>query len=139
MAASPDGDTENAFLREDSGSLVYFDGTSNRRRAASIACKDHLEISSDGAICARWPYADIRKADSPSGTLRVSCLSAPARLEIRDSALAAGLASRCGELDKDLVDGAASLKLSAGRWLRPLQLQPWFSSAFPLRPIGLRR
>ena len=113
MAASHDGDTENALSREDSGSVVYFDGTSNRRRAASIACKDQLEISSDGAICARWPYADIRKADSPSGTLRVSCLSAPAlaRLEIRDSALAAGLASRCGELDKDLVDGRGVAKI----------------------------
>ncbi len=113
MPASPDGDTGNGFSREDSGSVVYFDGTSSRRRVVSLTCKDQLEISSDSAICARWPYADIRKADSPSGTLRVSCLSAPAlaRLEIRDTALAADLASRCGELEKDLVDGRGVMKI----------------------------
>jgi Zn-dependent protease with chaperone function len=88
-------------------SSVYFDGQSSRRRPVTIALKDRLEIIGDGTICAQWPYADVRKVDSPSGILRLSCLSAPAlaRLEIRDTALAADLASRCGELEKDRVDG----------------------------------
>jgi Zn-dependent protease with chaperone function len=95
------------------GSAVYFDGSSNRRRAVTLAFNDQLEISEDGAGCARWPYADIRKADSPSGIMRLSCASAPnlARLEIRDAALAAELASRCGDLDKLLVDGRGIAKI----------------------------
>jgi Zn-dependent protease with chaperone function len=82
-------------------SVVYFDGMSNRRRVATLAFGDALEISADETLSARWAYADIRRADSPSGTLRVTCLSAPAlaRLEIRDTALAAELASRCAKLD----------------------------------------
>src|SRR5439155_9155758 len=45
--------------------------------------------------------ADIRRADSAPGTLRLSCQSAPAlaRLEIRDAALAAELTSRATNLD----------------------------------------
>ncbi len=79
----------------------------------SLAFEDRLEISEDGAVCARWPYPDLRKADSPLGTLRLSCLSAPAlaRLEIRDAALAADLASRCAQLDKDHVDGRGVAKI----------------------------
>jgi Zn-dependent protease with chaperone function len=98
---------------EHGGSAIYFDGSSNRRRVVSITFKDRLEINEDGAVCARWTYADIRKADSPVGTLRVSCQSALplARLEIRDAALAAVLVSRCGELDKLLVDSRGLAKI----------------------------
>jgi Zn-dependent protease with chaperone function len=80
---------------------IYFDGSSNRRRVATLVFDDALEISADEMPSARWAYADIRRADSPSGTLRVMCLTAPAlaRLEIRDAALAAQLASRCAKLD----------------------------------------
>src|SRR5690242_2416424 len=81
--------------------VVYFDGTSSRRHAATLAFTDTLEISVDGETRAKWPYADIRRADSASGTLRVSCQSAPAlaRVEIRDPALAAELTSRAADLD----------------------------------------
>src|SRR5690349_4944347 len=80
---------------------VFFDGTSNRRHAATLAFADTLEISVGGEIKANWAYADIRRADSAPGTLRVSCQSAPAlaRLEIRDPAIAAELTARAADLD----------------------------------------
>jgi Zn-dependent protease with chaperone function len=80
---------------------IFFDGTSSRRRAATLVFSDALEIRSDEGVLARWAYADIRRADSPSGTLRLSCQTAPAlaRLEIRDAALAAEITSRCTMLD----------------------------------------
>jgi len=82
-------------------SAIYFDGMSNRRRPARLAFTDALEINTDEVASVRWAYADVRRADSPSGILRVMCLTAPAlaRLEMRDAALAAELASRCAKLD----------------------------------------
>jgi Zn-dependent protease with chaperone function len=81
--------------------VAYFDGTSSRRHAATLAFADALEIVIDGETKAKWPWADIRRADSAPGTLRLSCQSAPAlaRLEIRDPALAAELTSRAANLD----------------------------------------
>ena len=81
--------------------VAYFDGTSSRRHAATLAFADALEIVVNGETSAKWPWADIRRADSAPGTLRVSCQSAPvlARLEIRDPALAAELTSRARNLD----------------------------------------
>ena len=86
------------------GSANYFDGTSSRRRAVTLRLADRLEIFEDEATPAAWAYADIRRADSPAGMLRVSCLTAPAlaRLEVRDTALAAELVSRCGGIDDDI-------------------------------------
>lgn len=82
--------------------IVFFDGTSNRRNAATLAFGDALEIAVDGETKASWAYADIRRADSAPGTLRVSCQSAPplARLEIRDPTIAAELTSRAADLDE---------------------------------------
>ena len=82
--------------------IVYFDGTSSRRHAATLAFADVLAIMVDGEIKAKWPFADIRRADSAPGTLRVSCQSAPAlaRLEIRDPKVAAELTSRAANLDE---------------------------------------
>lgn len=82
--------------------VIYFDGTSSRRHAAALGFADALEIAVDGVTMARWAYSDIRRADSAPGTLRVTCLGAPAlaRLEIRDAALAAELASRATNLDE---------------------------------------
>jgi Zn-dependent protease with chaperone function len=85
-------------------SVVYFDGLSNRRHAVSLAFKDRLEIREDERTLAAWSYADIRRADSPSGILRVTCLAAPAlaRLEVRDAATATELISRCIQMDEHL-------------------------------------
>jgi Zn-dependent protease with chaperone function len=81
--------------------VIYFDGASSRRHAATLAFADALEIAVDGVTKARWSYADIRRADSQPGTLRLSCQSAPAlaRLEIRDEVLAAELIARASDLD----------------------------------------
>jgi len=85
-------------------SAIYFDGLSNQRRAVSLGFMDALEISGNEARLAAWPYSDIRRADGPSGILRLTCLGAPllARLEIRDAAVAAELISRCARLDEDV-------------------------------------
>src|ERR1700726_4538250 len=86
------------------GSAIYFDGTSSRRRLVTLAFSDGLELHEDGHTLAAWSFADIRRADSPSGALRVTCLTAPAlaRLEIRDAAVAAELISRCARLDENI-------------------------------------
>jgi Zn-dependent protease with chaperone function len=85
------------------GSVVYFDGRSSRRRLVTLAFTDQLELNEPSEAGIRWPYADIRRADGPAGTLRLACLSAPAlaRLEIRDAALATELVSRCTRLDEN--------------------------------------
>ena len=81
---------------------IFFDGTSNRRRQVTPRFGDALEIAEDGEPPVRWAYADIRRADSPPGILRLACTAAPplARLEIRDAALAADLTARCLRLDE---------------------------------------
>jgi Zn-dependent protease with chaperone function len=98
------GSENNAAGSLPVNSAIYFDGLSSRRRAVSLAFADALEINEDGGAATAWPYDDIRRADSPSGTLRLSCLTAPAlaRLEIRDAAVAAELISRCARLDQDV-------------------------------------
>src|SRR5439155_24931344 len=82
---------------------TYFDGTSSRRRAVALRFSDRLEIIEHEQTLAAWDYADIRRADSPSGMLRLGCLTAPAlaRLEVRDNALATELVSRCARLDEN--------------------------------------
>lgn len=86
------------------GFAVYFDGTSSRRRLVTLEFNDRLEINEYEHTLAAWSYADVRLADSPSGTVRVTCLTAPtlARLEIRDAAVAAELTSRCTRLDENI-------------------------------------
>ncbi len=82
---------------------VYFDGSSSRRRAVTPVFAQQLELRDPSGVAAVWPYADIRRADSPPGVLRVTCLDAPAlaRLEIRDAVVAAELVARCLRLDED--------------------------------------
>lgn len=81
---------------------VFFDGVSSRRRQVTLALGDALEIVEEGGAPVRWAYADIRRADSPAGILRLACTTAPplARLEIRDAALAADVTARCMRLDE---------------------------------------
>lgn len=81
---------------------IFFDGVSSRRRQVKLTLGDVLEIVEEGGTPVRWAYADIRRADSPGGVLRLACTSAPslARLEIRDAALAADVVARCMRLDE---------------------------------------
>jgi Zn-dependent protease with chaperone function len=86
------------------GSVVYFDGTSSRRHVVALGFNDQLDIREHDHTLAAWSYADIRRADSPAGTLRVTCLTAPvlARLEIHGEAVATRLIARCPRLDESL-------------------------------------
>ncbi|MBB4429674.1 hypothetical protein GGD66_008278 [Bradyrhizobium sp. CIR48] len=81
---------------------IFFDGTSSRRRQVTLTFADALEILEEGGMPVRWSYADIRRADSPPGILRLACIAAPplARLEIRDAVLAADVTVRCTHLDE---------------------------------------
>lgn len=81
---------------------IYFDGRSSRRRLVTLSFKDRLELSEPQQAPVDWPYADIRRADSLAGTLRLTCLTAPvlARLEVRNAALAAELIARCPRMDE---------------------------------------
>src|ERR1700682_2439292 len=85
-------------------SAIYFDGRSSRRHLVTLAFNDGLEFHEDGHTLAAWSFADIRRADSPAGTLRRTCLTAPAlpRREIRDAAVAAELISSCPRLDENI-------------------------------------
>jgi Zn-dependent protease with chaperone function len=81
---------------------IFFDGVSSRRRQVTLTLGDALEIAEEGGTPVSWVYADIRRADSPAGILRLASTSAPslARLEIRDAALAADVTIRCMRLDE---------------------------------------
>jgi len=83
---------------------IYFDGTSSRRHVVTLAFNDALAINAGDHTLATWSYADIRRADGPTGLLRLACLTAPAlaRLEIRDAAVAAELTACCSKLDTNL-------------------------------------
>ncbi|GLH81639.1 metalloendopeptidase [Bradyrhizobium sp. SSBR45G] len=92
------------------GPAIYFDGRSNRRQNVTIGFANQLVLRSPDNFVS-WPYDDIRRVDGPSGTLRVSCLSASplARLEIREPALAAELVGRCSHIDQNsLTRGAVA-------------------------------
>jgi Zn-dependent protease with chaperone function len=85
-------------------SAIYFDGTSSRRHLVTLAFDGALAINADDDTLAKWSYTDIRRADGPTGMLRLTCLTAPAlaRLEIRDAAVVAELTARCTKLDANL-------------------------------------
>jgi Zn-dependent protease with chaperone function len=107
---SSESDVEQASLPAGPGAAaVYFNGLSSRRRLVTLGFADRLELREPDQPKVAWPYDDIRRADSPAGILRLSCLSAPAlaRLEIRDPALAAELTARCPRLDENRPGGGA--------------------------------
>lgn len=102
MQAGPSTDT----TAPEPAPVTYLDGTSSRRRKVGLRLAEACEILDGDEVVAAWPYADIRRADGPAGALRVMCASAPllARLEIRDTALAAELERRCPSLEADLPE-----------------------------------
>src|ERR1700686_4346293 len=95
---------ETSGLPSSANSAVYFDGKSSRRRLVTLACNDRLELRESPDEVTEWAYADVRRADGPPGTLRLTCLTAPvlARLEIRDAAVTCELVSRCAQLDDNV-------------------------------------
>jgi Zn-dependent protease with chaperone function len=100
--------------RAATGSGIYFDGISSRRQTVSVALVNQIVMRSDDNFVS-WAYPDIRRVDSPTGSLRVSCLSAPplARLEIRDAAMAAELIARCPQIDAHQLNGGAIARIVA--------------------------
>jgi Zn-dependent protease with chaperone function len=104
-SSTPLGLTPNSAPLQPASAGVFYDGTSSRRHVVELALTDRLEISENKTALAVWLFADIRRADSAPNLLRLSCVSAPslARLEVRDSALAAGLISRCPHLNDNAV------------------------------------
>jgi Zn-dependent protease with chaperone function len=116
MSIGVDGEPENLSASPvPGGSTIYFDGMSSRRHSVSLTFGDWLEIHGSADTVIQWSYSDIRRADGPAGTLRLSCLTGPtlARLEIRDAAIAAKLISRCGQLDEN-VPGRHSVAAIVG-------------------------
>jgi Zn-dependent protease with chaperone function len=104
IAPGEQGPENTPAPSEPNGPAVYFDGATNRRRLVTLAFKDQLELHEPPETTTRWSYDDIRRADGPTGILRLSCLSAPAlaRLEIRDAAVASELIARCPRLDENI-------------------------------------
>jgi Zn-dependent protease with chaperone function len=84
--------------------VTFLDGTSSRRRDVTLKLAETCEVLDGETVVGSWRYADLRRADGPTGTLRLMCTSAPllARLEIRDPALAAEIERRSPSLDADL-------------------------------------
>ncbi len=81
---------------------IYFDGTSSRRHRVTLSFGERLLIQNfEGETLASWAFGDLRRADAPSGILRLCNIAAAplARLEIRDPGLAAQLTARCTGLD----------------------------------------
>src|SRR5450432_2544096 len=103
----------DAAMAGPGGPAIYFDGLSNRRQSVVVTFKAQLEIGAEGLSPVPWAYSDIRRVDGGPGVLRVACLSAPslARLEIRDTALATELMSRCTRLGDTRVGGRGIAKI----------------------------
>ena len=82
-------------------SVIYFDGTSNRRHDVSLRCGKALDIVENGVVVASWPYDNLKVADGGQNTLRLKCASAPplARLEIADPAIQQDIKARARFLD----------------------------------------
>jgi Zn-dependent protease with chaperone function len=80
---------------------VYLDGRTNRKRRVTLRFADGLEILEPGVIVDRWPYDQVRRADSPPQTLRLRCATALplARLEVTDGATQGFVAAYCRSLD----------------------------------------
>jgi hypothetical protein len=101
-----------------SGTAIFYDGlTSDRRKVAVEIGGDAIEVRTpDGALLARWRFADISPLATPAGALRIRLLdaNAAARLEIHDQALAAALIARIEPSDRTgLTDRRTRAKVVA--------------------------
>jgi predicted Zn-dependent protease len=101
-----------------SGTGIFYDGlTSDRRKVAVEIGGDAIEVRTpDGALLARWRFADISPLAAPAGPLRIRLLNAnaAARLEIHDQALAAVLLARTAPSDRaGLTDRRTRAKVVA--------------------------
>ena len=83
-----------------SGPAWYFDGRTSARLAvtAELGAQSLQIRSPSGDLLAEWPYAELGVFSAPEGVLRLGRPRSPgaARLEIRDSELAAAFDARAG-------------------------------------------
>jgi Zn-dependent protease with chaperone function len=100
------------------GTGIFYDGlTSDRREVAVDIAGDAIEAKApDGVLLARWRLDEVYPLATSNQVLRIGVASAKvaARLEIRDSALAAALLARLKRTDRSgLTDGGTRLKVVA--------------------------
>lgn len=86
---------------------VFLDGRSNRKRSVTLRFANGLDIVEQDAVVENWPFDQVRRADGPPATLRVSCATALplARLEVSDPATKGALAAYCKSLDAGTSPG----------------------------------
>lgn len=96
-----------------SGSVIFYDGSSSRKRSVTLQFGATLDIVEDGAIIASWAYDNIRRAEGRSDVLRLSAIGAPelARLEIHDDATAREVIARAHQLDVIQKERSSTLKI----------------------------
>ena len=99
-------------IETSSGPALYFDGTCSARNDVVVETGTAgLQIFSSGRhLLDEWLYAELRRQAAPDGVLRLGRHGETllARLEVRDSALAAAIEDRAVTLDRG---GAAERRL----------------------------
>jgi Zn-dependent protease with chaperone function len=97
-------DTPAAETMPPSGHAIYFDGTCSARNDVMVeAGAAGLRIFSSGRhLLDEWLYAELRRQAAPDGVLRLGRNGETllARLEVRDTALAAAIEDRAVTLDR---------------------------------------
>ena len=97
-------DTPAAEAAPSSGPALYFDGTCSARNDVVVETGTAgLQIFSSGRhLLDEWLYAELRRQAAPDGVLRLGRHGETllARLEVRDSALAAAIEDRAVTLDR---------------------------------------
>jgi Zn-dependent protease with chaperone function len=86
------------------GAGIFFDGATSARQPVSIELADSLLRlrDRDGMVLVEWPYAEIEQKSSPKDVLRLGLdrAATTARLEVRDTALAAEIDARALTVDR---------------------------------------
>jgi Zn-dependent protease with chaperone function len=86
------------------GPAVFFDGATTARHDVLVdLAPDALSVlDREGRVLAQWPYDELETLSSPDGVLRLARADNPvlARLEIRDSQLAAAIDERSEPVDR---------------------------------------
>lgn len=117
-------------MTEVSLAAAYFDGRTSQRHDVRLKAGDALLLSQNGEILARWPWEDIRRADSAPGALRLACRADAdlARLEFPDDEAGRAILSLCtkhGEGEGSAISVVKIVAWSLGAGLSILALA-WF-------------
>jgi len=87
-----------------SGPGIFFDGLTSARHHVSVELEPAtlLVRGAEGHLLTRWPYADLEHLSAPDGMLRLGRRGNAllARLEIRDSVLAAAIDELAATVDR---------------------------------------